>query len=134
MEQLSAELKSGDIDYGFLYKSTCLAHDIRFISLDPGINLGARDRDYSASSVTFQKKSASGVQTIRVKGSPITYSLSIPSNAPNPEKASRFIIELLSKEKENMEEAGFIVNKPIFYGSEKDYLPYQTLCRYGGSF
>ena len=41
VSSLAALLTSGDVHYGFLYHSTCINYDIRYISLDKSINLGA---------------------------------------------------------------------------------------------
>ena len=69
---LATHLKTGDIDYGFLYRTTCIKHDIRFISLDKQINLGTTDVDYSAAEVSFKKLEAGKEVLIPVKGLPIT--------------------------------------------------------------
>ncbi|MFW5857357.1 MAG: substrate-binding domain-containing protein, partial [Planctomycetota bacterium] len=56
--RLTPLLKSGEVDYAFLYRSICIARDIRHIPLDPRVHLGDPDADYSVVSVTFRKLQA----------------------------------------------------------------------------
>ncbi len=118
--QLATMLKSGDADYGFLYKTTCIKYDIRFIPLPDSINLGSADTDYSLAEVNFSALKSGAPETITVKGAPITYGLSVPHNAPNKETAYMFIKTILSR-KDVFDKYGFNLFTPKFYGSRSDY-------------
>jgi molybdate/tungstate transport system substrate-binding protein len=131
---LATNLKAGDIDYGFLYRTTCIKHDIRFIPLDEQINLGAMEVDYSMAQVSFKKLEAGKEVQIPVKGAPITYSLSIPVNAPNRKKAVEFIYSFLQKDQEKFSTHGFTFFTPRFYGSQEDFAQFKDIVEYAGSF
>jgi molybdate/tungstate transport system substrate-binding protein len=131
---LATNLKAGDIDYGFLYRTTCIKHDIRFISLDERINLGSMEMDYSVAQVSFKKLEAGKEVEIPVQGAPITYSLSIPSNAPNRKKAIELIHYLLHKDQEQFSPHGFTFFTPKFYGSQEDFAQFKDIVEYAGSF
>ncbi|RJP59372.1 MAG: hypothetical protein C4541_06165 [Candidatus Auribacter fodinae] len=129
---LATLLKSGDIDYGFLYKTVCIKYDIRYISLDPSINLGVEGQQYDRAKVVFSNISGSGEQLF-AKGEQITYGLSIPITAPNPESARDVIMHLLTKGRNAFEEQGFKIIKPRFYGSPEDYSRFDDFADYMGT-
>ena len=132
--QLATLLKAGDIDYGFLYRTTCLKYDIRYIKLDTQIDLGTPGQDYSAAEVTFKKLKSGAEETVSVKGSLITYGLSIPSNAPDAQTAVGFIKYMLGRKKEIFNEKGFSFFTPKFYGSREDYEQFKDIAEYAGDF
>jgi molybdate/tungstate transport system substrate-binding protein len=132
--QLATELKAGSLDYGFLYKTTCLKDDIRFIALDNRINLGSPEMDYSGAEVSFVNTQSGKKETVTVRGSHITYGLTIPSNAPNREKAVQMVKYLLSGKKDIFALKGFTFFKPRFYGSKQDFKPFESFADYAGEF
>ena len=134
VEHLSALLKSGDVDYGFVYKTTCVEQDIRFISLDKKINLGDEEADYSRAEVSFGAKLKGEEKSISVKGAPIVYSLSIPSNSLNKEKSIEWITFLLKSNNRILSEHGFTVFMPKFYGNKDDFVKFKDYCKYAGGF
>jgi len=111
VENLAVMLKSGDIDYGFLYKSTCIKNDIRFIPLDEKINLGSEGYDYSSVNVDFKTVEQGVEKNVSVKGDLITYSLSVPENALHKDEAMKFIRYLISDRKSDFEKHGIKVLK-----------------------
>lgn len=117
---LAPLLKTGEIDYAFLYRSMCIAQDIRHIRLDKKINLGDMSTDYSAASV----KLASGKI---VRGGPVIFSLSVPSNAENPISAYSFIIYLLTDKAGVIKTKGFTPIKPTFHGRNELFKPFADL-------
>ncbi|MFC1566660.1 substrate-binding domain-containing protein [bacterium] len=102
VSQLAALLKASDIDYAFLYKTTCIKNDIRFIKLDDKINLNAS----------------------------IKYSLSIPKNTHNFKHTVKFIKYLLIDRKDILNLYGYKTFKPKFYGSLADYKYFKDFCEY----
>lgn len=90
VERLPPLLTSGEADYAFLYRSTALAHGVRFIPLDPRINLGSMEQDYHRASVTFSALKAGTPQAVTVTGMPIVWTLTVPRSA-DPSAAAAFI-------------------------------------------
>jgi molybdate/tungstate transport system substrate-binding protein len=131
---LAALLKTGDIHYGFLYRTTCIKYDIRFIPLDSAINLGSHDVDYSGAQIRLNNPRGGKQPGLTVTGAPITYSLTIPINAPNKKQAILFINWLLANRVSLFKEQGFRFFKPVFYGTKEDYLPFKDLADYKGVF
>jgi len=131
--RLAAMLKSGDIDYAFVYRSTCLAHDIRYVELDKAINLGAGDADYSRAEVTFEKLAAGRNEKVTVRGAPVTWTLSIPDRGADRETAARFVRYLLSEKADVLEKNGMRpIKKPAFYGTKEALQPFADFAGYGG--
>jgi molybdate/tungstate transport system substrate-binding protein len=134
VDHLSAMLKNGDVDYGFLYKTTCRQNDIRYISLPSEINQGSPDLDYTRVAVQYQKITHGKRETVSVPGSRITYGVSIPRTAPNKAAAIKFIRFLLRDKKAVFEEKGYRIFQPQFYGSQTEYHPFSEIAVYQGEF
>jgi molybdate/tungstate transport system substrate-binding protein len=133
VSKLPPLLKSGQIDYAFLYRSTCIAHGIRFIELGPEIHLGDPNRDYSAASVTFRKLSSDPSQQITVRGRPIVWALTVPAQGAQQEPAERLIRYLLKEARPVLSDNGFVpLASPVFYGPKEDYPPFEGCAKYGG--
>ncbi|MBN1595077.1 substrate-binding domain-containing protein [candidate division FCPU426 bacterium] len=130
-DHLAAFLKNGDVEYGFLYRTTCMQYDIRFIPLSPEINMGAEGQDYSRAEVKYQQKNG---KTVAVAGSRITYGLSVPTNAPQPEKAKAAALWLLSGHGQLFRDKGYVYYKPKFYGPRAEYGYFSAIADYAGEF
>jgi molybdate/tungstate transport system substrate-binding protein len=131
---LATLLKAGDLDYGFLYRSTCVEHDIRYISLDKAINLGADDVDYASAQVAIKTDKSGEESQLTVKGSPITYSLSIPNSAVHRRQAVALIRYILTKYPKQSDNFGYRFFQPKFYGSENDFTGFKDIAIYAGAF
>ena len=134
VSHLAVLLKAGDLEYGFLYKSTCINYDIRYIPLEKGINLGSMDVDYSGAEVDFETLEGGKKHRVKIKGAPITMSLSIPSNAGNKNGAMMFIQYILNNHADQFKKHGFTFFKPKFYGEEKAYTMFKDFADYSGTF
>ena len=132
VELLSVNLKTGDVDYGFLYKSTAVDHGIRFIEVGKPFNISDQTFPYSNITVIFNKNGISN--PVSWKGSAITYSLSIPVNSENQRSAIDLIQFILKTNHKILDESGFIVINPLFYGLKKDYVKFSNICVYGGEY
>ena len=90
-------LQSRAIDYAFMYRSTAEEHNLKLVPLPDAINLGAPEKAplYARAQVQVQMKRAEGQKTIQ--GSPITYGVTIPTSAPNPEGGALFLSYLLGE-------------------------------------
>ncbi len=89
---LVAALESGQLDYLAIYRSDALQHHLQFIDLPAAINLSdpAFSADY-AEAVAHTKNGD-------LKGKPIIYAVTIPTNAEHPAQAVRFVAFLLGPE------------------------------------
>jgi molybdate/tungstate transport system substrate-binding protein len=131
---LATLLKAGDLDYGFIYRSTCVEHDIRFILLKKEINLGAADIDYSSAQVTIETRKSGTESRVTVQGSPITYSLSIPASAVHRRQAIALIHYILARYPEQSDSFGYSFFQPRFFGAKKDYEDFKDVATYSGVF
>jgi molybdate/tungstate transport system substrate-binding protein len=105
---LLAALQSGQIDYLAIYRSNALEEHLRYIALPAQVNLSdsAMAADYAKVSVNA---GSLGVKT----GKPIIYGLTIPSTAPDPALAEKFISFVLSSPGQAiMASNGFVVHSP----------------------
>jgi molybdate/tungstate transport system substrate-binding protein len=130
--RLTPLLTSGEVDYAFAYRSICIAHDIRYFRLDPRVNLGSADTDYSAARVTYRRKSRGGEVT--VTGAPVVWTLSVPDRNADAETARRFVKWLLTEKGDLMARSGFPPLKPPrFYGEKEAFAAFAGLAeRRGG--
>ena len=92
---LAALLAAGELDYIYEYQSVAEANGFRFVRLPPDVDLGDPDqaRDYAAVDVTVHPSGPSanlGMER-HYRGQPILYGLSIPTRAPHPDAARRFL-------------------------------------------
>lgn len=96
---LIALLQSGDIDYAFEYESVIRQHSLEMVSLPPEVNMGLQEyaSAYEAVQVDLDFQRFSTVKP-QFRGERIGYGITIPSNAPHPEEAVRFIAFLLSED------------------------------------
>lgn len=111
---LAARLKAGEADYAFMYHSSCLLHELRYIRLESPYRL-----------------SEDGTQS---DPDAICYSLSIPTDATQPEKAEKLLRFLLVSNGSVWADSGFIPFKPRFFGSRDAYARFSDLADYGGPF
>lgn len=108
---LAARLKAGDLDYAFLYRTTCLMQDLRFIRLAPELRL-ADPADPDA----------------------IRYALSIPRDAAHAAEAEAVLRFLLDAGRTQWEDKGFVPIRLRFFGTPADYARFGSGADYGGPF
>jgi molybdate/tungstate transport system substrate-binding protein len=111
---LLAALQSGQIDYLAIYKSNALEQHLKYIALPPQINLSdqAMAADYAKVTVN-----AGSLGSLTAK--PIIYGLTIPSNAPDPALAQKFIAFVLGPQGQAIMSAnGFTVISPALASSQ----------------
>jgi molybdate/tungstate transport system substrate-binding protein len=87
---LTALVQTGDLDYAWQYESVAQAAGLSYLMLPKEIDLS----DPSESARYAQ--AAVRVDTVLVRGEPIVYGLSIPTDAPHRGPAERFVRFLLS--------------------------------------
>lgn len=111
---LLAALQSGQIDYLAIYKSDALEQHLKYIALPSQINLSdpARAADYAKVTIN-----AGSLGNLTAK--PIIYGLTIPSNAPDPALAQKFVAFVLSPQGQAiMQASGFVVITPALASSQ----------------
>jgi molybdate/tungstate transport system substrate-binding protein len=91
-EQLVARLQAGQLDAGFFYSVEAMEADLPYLRLPAEVNQGdpAQAARYAAASYTSKKG-----QTF--KGSPVLYTVTIPSTVRNRQGAEAFVQYLLAK-------------------------------------
>jgi molybdate/tungstate transport system substrate-binding protein len=112
-------IRSGQLDYGWVHESTARASEQQYLRLPSAIDLGnpADSASYAAAEVVLAGESRG--DTIRVRGAPIAYGVSIPAAAPNPRHAERFLRFLLSDEGQRILRAGHldVLAEPVLRGT-----------------
>lgn len=111
---LIAALQSGQIDYLAIYKSNALEQHLKYIALPSQINLSDQSMATEYAKVTVNAGSLGEKQA-----KPIIYGLTIPSNAPDPALAEKFIAFVLSSQGQSIMHAnGFVVITPALAASQ----------------
>lgn len=97
--QLIALLESGDLDYAFEYESVIRQHGLGLVELPAELNLGDASEEpfYAGVTVNLDFQRFASVQPV-FRGEQIGYGITIPSNAPHPEAAERFLKFVLGPE------------------------------------
>ncbi|MEN6479775.1 MAG: tungstate ABC transporter substrate-binding protein WtpA [Anaerolineales bacterium] len=97
--QLIPLLQSGDLDYIFEYESVAAQHQLAYIVLPDEVNLSDPEQadTYAQVAVKLDFRRFASVEPT-FTGEVIAYGLTIPSNAPQPEAAARFVAFLLGPE------------------------------------
>ena len=94
--ELAALLEAGELDYIFDYQSVAESNGFRFLILPAAIDLGDANRAAEYATVSVKVRGSSPGQTLTLKGQPILYGLTMPSDAPHPQAAKRFLAYLSS--------------------------------------
>lgn len=95
--ELISMLESGNMDYAFEYMSVAVQHGLKYVTFDDHINMGnyAMDPFYKTATVKVTGKEPG--QFVDLKGSSITYGVTMLKNAPNAEAAEAFLAYLLDE-------------------------------------
>jgi len=93
---LMSLLESGGIDYAFDYKSVAIGQGLRYVELQPEVNLGdeayASVYDDAVVYLGFQRFATIGNKRT---GLPVVYAATIPYDAPEREEAEKFLTFML---------------------------------------
>jgi molybdate/tungstate transport system substrate-binding protein len=84
--ELVAPLETGQIQFLFIYKSSAISQNLKFLQLPSAVNLG--NPKYSAYYSRFTYSISSGVQ----KGAPITLFVTVPKDSTDPSDSITFVI------------------------------------------
>jgi molybdate/tungstate transport system substrate-binding protein len=93
-----ALLQAGELDYIWTYQNLAALMGLRYLKLPDDVDLGspADSTAYRAASTRVLGMRAGDTLTIR--GRPILFGVTVPTAAPHPEVAQRFVAYLLSPE------------------------------------
>ncbi len=122
--QLIALLESGDLDYAFEYESVIRQHGLRLVQLPAELNLGeaGMQASYGRVTVNLDFQRFASVQPV-FTGEQIGYGITIPSNAPHPREAERYLEFLFSPEGRKIMAANYqpLLDPPVADGYQ--FLP-----------
>jgi molybdate/tungstate transport system substrate-binding protein len=88
---LMALLESQTIDYMFNYRSVALQHGFEFLTFPDSINLGNADLESWYQGVSVEVRGSSPGSYVRKSGSAMVYGITVPTAAPHPDLAVKFI-------------------------------------------
>ncbi len=95
---LVALTETGVIDYMFQYKSVAIQHGFRYLELPDAINLSSPQMKDHYSSVSYMIPGETPGERSEIRGDYISYSGTIPDDAPHKELAEKYFSFLLSDE------------------------------------
>lgn len=113
LNELHPLLTTATLDYAFMYRSVAMQHHLTYVRLPAEINLGdpAHEAAYRTASVIVKDKKGG---TVTRTGSPIVFAITILSDAPHPEAASKFLQFLFGPVgKQIMADAGQALLEPL---------------------
>lgn len=100
---LIALVQTGDLDYAWSYRSVAQAAGLKYLDLSPEVDLGdpTRAAAYARASISLpgagpRRSPQATRDTLVLHGAPILYALAVPTDAPDPLVARRFVEWLLS--------------------------------------
>lgn len=96
--ELVSLLQTGNMDFGWEYRSVAVQHGLKYVELPEQINLGNYqfDKDYAKATVEVSGKKPG--TKMCMKGKSITYGVTLLKDAPNREAAEAFLAFMLSEE------------------------------------
>jgi len=99
---LVALVEANAVDYMFQYKSVAIQHNLKYIELPDGINLGSLAKESLYNSVSYYVTGSSPGSKMKIKGEYINYSLALLSDCINRRGAIDFVAFLLGSEGMNI--------------------------------
>lgn len=94
--ELVALLQANELDYAWMYESSARGARLPFLTLPSDIDLGDEAAAATYEQASVRVLGATVGDTLEVRGMPIRYGLTIPREAPQPERAAAFLRFLLS--------------------------------------
>jgi molybdate/tungstate transport system substrate-binding protein len=106
-------------DYAFIYRSVAHGHNVPYVRLAPEVNLAdPSEADFYAQA---EVKLEQPERTIR--GAPIVYGLTVPTNAENPRGGAAFVAALLSPQGRRILDRNGFDSLPEYVCDHPDRLP-----------
>lgn len=117
-EQLVARLQAGGLDAGFFYTIEAVEADLPFLPLPASINQGDLGLTSHYASVNYTNKKGQVFQ-----GSPILYTVTVPSTVKNERGAESFVQYLLSKDRLALLVKEGLFSTPMVVDGDKTSVP-----------
>ena len=116
---LVALLQAGELDYIWSYESVARAASLPFVRLPDEVDLGSPAHAALYAQVETSVLGAGRGDSITVRGEPIVYARSIPTEAPHPRLAERAVGFLLSPDGARIMRAASldVLDRPLVTGS-----------------
>jgi molybdate/tungstate transport system substrate-binding protein len=112
-------LQAGELDYIWSYESLARGTGLELVHLPDSIDLGSPADSAFYAQAVVRVTGKTPADTVTFRGQPIVYGLTIPSGAPHPEIAERFVEFLLSGDgKRVMRDARLdVLDEPVIVGT-----------------
>lgn len=110
--ELVALVQARELDYAWMYESSARGARLPFIALPPAVDLGEEALAAVYDSARVHVAGATMGDTLEMRGTPIRYGISIPTNAQRAALATAFVRYLFSDE-----------GQRILHGEYLDVLP-----------
>lgn len=96
--QLTGLLQAGELDYAWSYQSLARSAGLKWVKLPAEVDLSDPSllAGYARAEVALPPSRVGGADSLRFRGEPIGYALSIPRGAPHREAARAFVRFVLS--------------------------------------
>ncbi|HXY29495.1 MAG TPA: tungstate ABC transporter substrate-binding protein WtpA [Gemmatimonadaceae bacterium] len=116
---LVALLQTGELDYAWEYESVAQSVGLKYVKLPPQIDLSDPAQTDTYATASVRVVGSTPADTIVIKGEPIIFGASIPTNAPHRALAEQFLAYLLSSAGRGVQRAQMldVLDKPILVGS-----------------
>jgi len=91
--QLLALVQAGELDYAWSYRSLATTAGLRWVALPPEIDLSdpGRAESYARASIRLPGPQLGSADSVKFRGEPILYALTIPTAASHPVVARAFV-------------------------------------------
>jgi molybdate/tungstate transport system substrate-binding protein len=89
-------VQAGELDYAWSYESLAQSAGLRFVVLPTAIDLSAPADSATYATAVVRVAGRTPRDTLALRGQPISYALLVPTRAPHPAVAARFIEFLFS--------------------------------------
>lgn len=93
--ELVALLQAGELDYAWGYESVAQAAGLRYLTLPSAVDLSADTESAVYAAASVRVLGASRGDTLTLRGQPIRYAVSIPTEAVHRDVAERFVAWLI---------------------------------------
>lgn len=117
-EQLVARLQAGELDVGVFYTIEAVEADLPYLAFPASINQGDSAQATHYASVSYTNKKGQVFQ-----GSPILYTVTVPSTVKNEQGAESFVQYLLSKDGQALLAKEGLLSTPMVVDGDKTAVP-----------
>lgn len=107
---LLSQLQSGELDYAFEYRSAGASHDVQTVKMQPHVDLSKATKAHAAHYAKVDVTAGGNTFT----GAPITYGITVPGVAENPDAGADWVEYFASEPgKRILKDNGFSLVSPM---------------------